>query len=288
MTHSDPTPLQTLLDNKFDSLSDKGKLLAKCVLDKPDKAVFMTTRQLGAEAGVSEATVIRFVRQLGFDTYSAFIAALRDLIDRRFTLMERSRMTQPVMVSEDKELDWLISQDITNIKAMHNRVELETVKAVRQTLKSAPAVLVIGARLSYSSAHYMGWTLSKIRPNVQILNGSDRTAIDQMAFAPQGTAVVIITTSRYPNELIRLGKVARRQKFKQILITDSTSCPLSPFSDHLMVAPQTAVPFLGNPAGIICLIHYLLSCLASDMKETSQSVQEKLEQVYLENDIWFN
>ncbi|HCY83601.1 MAG TPA: MurR/RpiR family transcriptional regulator [Desulfobacteraceae bacterium] len=285
---SEPKSLQTVLDEKFDTLSGKGKLLAKCILSKPDKAVFMTTRQLGAEAGVSEATVVRFVRQLGFDTYAQFIASLRDFIDHRFTLMERGRMVQPIMVSDDKELDWLVSQDITNIKAMHKRVDLETVKAVRKLLKAAPAVFVVGARLSYSCAHYMGWTLSKIRPNVSILNGSDRTAMDQMIFAPEGTVVVIVATSRYPNELIRIGKIARRQNFKIILITDSNSCPLAAFSSHVMVAPLTTIPFLGNPTCLISLIHYLLNCLASDMKDDLKAHQEKLEQAYLENDIWFN
>ncbi len=285
---SNPKTLQEILDETYDTLSGKGKLLAKCVLAKPDKAVFMTTRQLGAEAGVSEATVIRFVRQLGFDTYAQFITSLRGLIDRQFTLMERGRMIHPVMVSEDKELDWLMSQDITNIKAMHKRVDLEQVKAVRKILKQATAVLVIGARLSYSCAHYMGWTLGKIRKNVSILNGSDKTTMDQMIFAPEGTAVVIIATSRYPNELIRMGKIARRQNFKKIVITDSPSCPVTPFSDHTLIAPMTTVPFLGNPACIISLIHYLLNCLAADMKDELKEFQKKLEQAYLENDVWFN
>ncbi|MEH0018573.1 MAG: MurR/RpiR family transcriptional regulator [Desulfobacter sp.] len=288
MTISEPTTLQAILDEKYDALSGKGKLLAQCVLSRPDKAVFMTTRQLAAESGVSEATVIRFVRQLGFDTYAQFISSLRDLIDQKFTLMERGKMAQPVMVSEDRELDWLVGQDITNIKAMHKRLDLVQAKAVRKILRQAPAVFVIGARLSYSPAHYMGWTLGKLRKNVSILNGSDRTAMDQMIFAPKGSAVVVIATSRYPNELIRMGKIARRQNFRQILITDSTACPLTPFSDHVLTAPLAAVPFLGNPAGMICLIHYLLTCLASDMKDELKQFQERLEQAYLENDIWFN
>ncbi len=248
----------------------------------------MTTRQLGAEAGVSAATVIRFVRQLGFDTYAQFITALRDLIDQRFTLMERGRMTRPAMISENKELDWLISQNITNIKAMHKRVDLEVVKVVRHLLKESPQLFVVGARLSYSCAHYMGWTLGKIRSNVSILNGSDRTCMDQMVFAPDGTTVIIIATTRYPNELIRVGKIARRNNFNQILITDSMSCPLAPFSDHVLAAPLTTVPFLGNPSCIISLIHYLLNCLAADMKDELKAHQERLEQAYIENDIWFN
>ncbi|WP_022666687.1 MurR/RpiR family transcriptional regulator [Desulfospira joergensenii] len=280
--------LQTILNDAYDTLAGKGKLLAEFVLASPDKAVFMTTRQLGAAVGVSEATVVRFVRQLGFESYAKFISSIRDLIDRKFTLMERERMSHPVSGSEDRELDRLINQDIADIKAMHKRVDRDQIKTISRILKDAPAVYVMGARLSFSTAHYMGWTMAKIREHVHILNGSDRTSMDQMVLAPEGTVVVIIATSRYPNELIRMGKIARRQKFSQILITDTLSCPLAPLSDQVLIAPLTTVPFLGNPASLVCLIHYLLNCLAAEMGENLKTHQEKLEQAYRENDIWFN
>jgi len=289
MITSDPRELQARIDEKYDSLAGKGKRLAQFILSNPDKAVFMTTRQLGAAAGgVSEATVVRFVRQLGFDTYAQFISSLRDLIDKKFTLVDRGRMTQPITGEEDIELDWLIRQDITNIKAMQNHVDQDRIKAVCKILGQASAVFVMGARLSYSSAHYMGWTLGKIRKNVSILNGSDRTTMDKMILAPKGTTIVVISTTRYPNELIRMGKIALRQGFKQILITDSSACPLAGFSEHVLVAPQATIPFLGNPVGLVSLIHYLLTSLASDMKDEMKAYQKKLEQAYLENDIWFN
>jgi DNA-binding MurR/RpiR family transcriptional regulator len=280
--------LQAIIHEKYDSLTSKGRRLADFVLSSPDKAVFMTTRQLAAAVDTSEATVVRFVRYLGFSNYAVFINTLRDLIDRELTLVERGRMSHLVAGSEDAELDRLINQDIRSIRAMHKNIDAAVAQAVRSTLKSAPAVHVMGSRLSYSAAHYMGWTLSKIRPAVFILNGSDRTSMDQLIFAPPGSAVVIIATSRYPNELVRLGKIPRRQGLCQILITDSTSCPLVQFSDHVLITPQKSIPFLGTPVSMISLIHYLLHTLATDMGESLKQHQEKLDQAYLENDIWFN
>lgn len=280
--------LQKIIQNNYDTLAAKGKILANFVLTHPDKAVFMTTRQLAAAVGASEATVVRFVRQLGFESYALFISTLRDVIDRELTLIERGELSQPVKGSEDAELDRLINQDIQNIRAMHKNIDLAVVRSVREILKVAPHVYVMGSRLSYSPAHYMGWTMSKIRPDVFILNGSDRTSMDRMVFAPEGSAVVVVVGSRYPNEIIRLGKMARRQGFSQILITDSPSCPLVQFSDHVLIAPQKSIPFLGTPVSMISLLHYLLHALADSMGDAMKPHQEKLEQAYLENDIWFN
>lgn len=287
MIASDPVILQTIIDEKYQSLAAKGKLLASFVMSNPDKAVFMTTRQLAAASGTSEATVIRFVRQLGFKSYALFIAALRDLIDRELTLLERRKLKRTVKGSDEEELNRLVEQDIGNIITMQKEMDLKRAKKVREVLKAASEIYVIGARLSYSPAHYLGWTLSKIRSNVTILNGSDKTSIDRMVFAKEDTAVVIVATSRYPNELIRMGKIFRRRNFVQILITDSKACPLAPFSDHILVAPQTSIPYLGNPVSIISMIHYLLHSLTGEMGEELRRHQEKLEQAYMENDIWF-
>ncbi|MCG8686270.1 MAG: MurR/RpiR family transcriptional regulator [Desulfobacterales bacterium] len=280
--------LQKIIDEKFETLAAKGKLLAEYVLSHPDKAVFMTTRQLAAAVGASEATVVRFVRQLGFDTYALFIATLRDLIDRELTLIERGELKLPVHGGDDRELDRLVEQDIQNINAMHKSVDVEVVKKIRTAMKAASRIYVMGSRLSYSSAHYMGWTLSKIKDGVTILNGSDSTTMDRMVFAPADSLVIVIATSRYPNELIRLGKIAHRQGMNQVLITDSPSCPLIQFSDHVLVAPQRSIPYLGSPVSLISLIHYLLHTLAGELGEAIKPHQERLEQAYLENDIWFN
>ncbi len=282
------TSLNKIINKHYSELTSKGKMLAEFVMSNPDKAVFMTTRKLAAAVGTSEATVVRFVRQLNFESYALFIQALRDLIDTELTLIERNRLANPVVRSEDAELERITNQDIENIRAMSKNIDLAEVKKIRKVLKDSEAVYIIGSRLSYAPAYYMGWTMAKIRKNVSLFKGSDRTTIDQLIFAPQKTAVVVISTSRYPNEIIRMGKLAKRHKLKLILLTDSSSCPLIQFSDHVLIAPLKTIPFLGNPAALISLINYLVHTLAADMGKELKIHQEKLEQAYLENDILFN
>jgi DNA-binding MurR/RpiR family transcriptional regulator len=282
------TGLHKTIDKHYPELTAKGKMLAEFVMSSPDKAVFMTTRELAAAVGTSEATVVRFVRKLSYTSYAFYIQALKELIDTELTLIERNRLANPVVRSEDTELERITNQDIDDIRAMVKNIDLSEVKKIRTILKKSAAVYIIGSRLSYSPAHYMGWTMAKIRKNVRIFKGSDRTTIDQLIFAPPKTAVVVIATSRYPNELIRMGKIAKRHRMKLILLTDSSSCPLIQFSDHVLTAPLKTIPFLGTPASLISLINYLVHTLAADMGAELKKHQEKLEQAYLENDILFN
>jgi len=280
--------LNKIINKHYPQLTVKGKLLAEFVLSSPDKAVFMTTRKLAAAVNASEATVVRFVRQLEYPSYALFIKALREHIDIELTLIDRSRLINPVVRNEDAVLEMITNQDIENIRAMGKNINLSEVKKIKKILKKSEAVYVIGSRLSYAPAFYLGWTMAKIRKNVNIFKGSDRTTIDRLIFASQNSVVVIIATSRYPNELIKMGKLAKRHKLKLILLTDSSSCPLVQFSNHVLIAPLKTIPFLGNPASLISLINYLVHSLAADMGKDVKQHQKKLEQVYLENDILFN
>lgn len=290
---SDTESLTKVIDTQYTGLTATGKKLAEFVLAKPERAVFMTTRQLAAAVGASEATVVRFVRQLNYPSYALFIDALKRLIDTQLTLIDRGRISRPelsgkIVRSEDRIFERMINEDIENIREMSKRLDFSEIKKIRKILKDSKEVHIIGSRLSYAPAYYMGWTLAKVRKNVNIFKGSDRTTIDRLVYSPKKTAVVLIATSRYPNELVRMGKIAKRYKFKLILLTDSTSCPLTQFSDHVLIAPSKTIPFLGNPTSLISLINYIVHTQATALGSALKEHQEKLEQAYLENDILFN
>jgi len=280
--------LTKIIDTKSFKLTPKAKLLGEYILKNPQKAVFMTTRELAATVGTSEATVVRFVRNLGYGSYSLFIKELRKHIDTELTLMDRNTLSESELEGVNISLGAIVNQEIDNLKMLHKSIDPETAEQVIRILDQYQFVYVIGSRLSYASAYYMGWAMTKIRGNIHILKGSDRTAVDWLTIASENSAVVIIATSRYPNELIRIGKMVRRQGLKLILITDSSSCPLIHFSDYSLVARLTAIPFIGSPTSLACLIKYLVHAVAERRGSKLQAHQEKLEQAYRENDILFN
>ncbi|BCL61784.1 N-acetylmannosamine kinase [Desulfomarina profundi] len=279
--------LTKTIQEHYQGLTAKGKILADFIRSRPDKAVFMTTRQLAAEVGVSEATVVRFVRQLNFTSYSLLIDKLREHIDTELTLLDRSKLTQSVVHTDDELLQKMLSRNIEDIKSLSQSIDLNEIKKVRDHIKNAKSVHIIGSRLSYSLASHMSWTLGKLRPEVHLLKGSDTTCIDRLVFIDPDSVIVIIATTRYPNDLIKVGKLVRRQQLKMILLTESSTCPLSQISNHTLIASSTGIPYLGATISLLCLINYLVESLSAEMGEELQLHQQKLEQTFLENDLLF-
>jgi len=269
------------------SLTPKGRIVGNYILENPRKAVFMTTKELAAKCRVSEATVVRFVGQLGYSGYGAFRQALRDFVDTDLTLPDRTAVSGLKGPDTDR-LRRVVVEEMDNLRYFFETVDMEVMNKIVDYIEKSKDIYIVGSRLSFTFAYYLGWSLTKVRPNVRILRGSDSTSIDWLTIAPAESLVVIIATTRYPNELIRLGKMVRRLGQKLVVIADSLLCPLTQFAHLSLIAPTKNIPFIGNPTTISCIINYLVLELASRNGHRLEDHQEKLEQVYRENDILFN
>ena len=60
MNDSQKHPVLKGIANQLDTLTPKGKILGRYIIQNPRKAVFMTTKELSEACGVSEATVVRY------------------------------------------------------------------------------------------------------------------------------------------------------------------------------------------------------------------------------------
>lgn len=280
-------PFLKHLQEKRVSLTPKGKALADFVVENPLQAVFMTTRQLGQAAGVSEATVVRVVDRLGYKGYPDFIKDLRELVDTQLTLVDRVALTR-VNGAAAERMFRVFEEEITNLREFYENADFETIRRAAGLLLESPRVYVVGSRLSYTFAYYLGWSLTKIRGHVQILRGSDSTSIDWLTIAPGDSLVVIFATSRYPNELIRLARLARRLDQKLLVVSDSATCPINQFADIHIVVRCLHFPVIGSPSLMACLINCLTAEMIDRGGDGVKPHQEKLEQAYRENDVLFN
>jgi DNA-binding MurR/RpiR family transcriptional regulator len=279
--------LQDRMGKIFDELTPKSRIIGDYVKENPLKVVFMTVAELAKACAVSEATVVRFVRQLGYGGYSDFQLSLRDFVDTELTLLDRVDLADMVEPGAER-FRRVVSEEIDNLRQLFEHADIEQMGRAVSLLYSSPQIYVIGSRLSYALSHYLGWSLTKVRGGIQILKGSDKTTIDWLTISPADVLVVVITVSRYPNELIRLAKLAKRLDRQLLVLTDSSACPIIHEADESLIAPSSHIPLIGSPTSLSCLITYLVKELASRYGDELKKHQEKLEQAYWENDVLFN
>lgn len=287
MTESHSNPTIAHIISKLDAMSPKNRILGNFIIQNPDKAVFMTTKKLAQACSLSEATVIRFVTGLGFKKYSRFQQALREFVNTGMTLPERADLQDNDSPVFDR-FHRLVLEELNDLHYLYKNLDIDAVTEIVDLLSEKSSVYVTGARLSYTFAYYLGLSLSKIRKGIQTIVGSDSNAIDVLACAPEQSLVILIATTRYPNELIKLSRLVNRLGHKLVVLTDSSISPVIQFADISLVVPSKSIPFIANPTNMMCVIKHIIQELARKKNVGLKDHQERLERIYLENDILFN
>jgi DNA-binding MurR/RpiR family transcriptional regulator len=280
-------PVINDISNKLDSLTPKAQILGNYIMQNPSKAVFMTTKELAQTCDISEATVVRFVSTLGYEGYSDFQNALKDFVNTGLSLPERADIKGIKEHGADR-LHRGVLEELGNLQHLYENISVETMNEFVDQLDKVNTVYVVGSRISYTYAYYLGWSLTKIRKGIHILKGSDSTSFDLLVNANSPSLVILTTSTRYPNELIKLARMIQRSSHTLLTMTDSSICPIIGFSDLSLVVPSRSIPFIGNVSGMLVAIQYIVQELANKRGENLENYQKQLEQVYLENDILFN
>ncbi|MFK5952960.1 MAG: MurR/RpiR family transcriptional regulator [Desulfobacterium sp.] len=277
----------TTILNKLDSLTPKGRIIGNYITQNPTKAVFMTIKELADACKTSEATVIRFIDSCGYKGYGDFQQNLKGFLDTGLSLLERGDL-QGINKPGMNRLNNVVLDELSNLQHLYETIDIKKLEEAVNTISENSTIFVTGSRLSYTFSYFLGWSLSRIRKGIHTIKGSDTTSIDLLANAPEKSLVIMIATTRYPNELIKLARFIRREGHTLLVITDNNMCPMIQFAQHFLQVPINSIAYIGNTSNMMCTIRYIVQEIASRQGEALEEHQKKLEQVYLENDILFN
>ena len=179
---------------------------------------FETAGSVARRIGVSEASVGRYCRAIGFRHFKDLKTSLRgDLGDRAFLIGDRLRdFAERNRTGESRALE----REIAAIVANHELAATPAFRAVAIRLAHAEKVFVAGFQTERGHAQYLAHGLSYLRPGVHLMDAADGTFADLLLDAPAEAALVIIDGRRYSRLARHLGIGARAAGTHVTLITD--------------------------------------------------------------------
>jgi DNA-binding MurR/RpiR family transcriptional regulator len=179
---------------------------------------FETAGSVAHRIGVSEASVGRYCRAIGFRHFKDLKASLRgDLGDRAFLIGDRLRdFAERSRAGESRALE----KEIAAIVANHELAATPAFHAVAERLACSPQVFVAGFQTERGHAQYLANGLSYLRPGVHLMDAADGTFAELLLDAPAEVSLVLIDGRRYSRLARHLGIAARTAGTHVTLITD--------------------------------------------------------------------
>ncbi len=249
------------------------------------EAAELTANALSKKTGVSEATVVRFAKGLGFAGYPELIEALRATNKSRLTSIERLEIAEARLGSN--ALEATLNAEIRSLKATLESVKPESFDCAVRGLLRAKNIYIVGTRSSTSLADYMYFYMTLILEHVhlvQFATGAD--LYEQLLRISEDDALVGITFPRYSRRTVEAMRLAKKNGAMTIGITDSEASPVVRSSDVLLYARNDVTSFVDSLVAPMALINALVSELGQRRKNETRLNLAKLESLWEENTVY--
>ncbi|MCI9566923.1 MAG: MurR/RpiR family transcriptional regulator [Lawsonibacter sp.] len=257
------------------SLTRTDASIAEYILEHIDTIGLQTSTALAEAIGVSDTSIIRFIRKLGFKGYADF---RNEMAGRMAKQCDQSRQAASLLSGEKYALtkdrlkkDSLI-RDISdctldNLEKSFSKLDNETVDQVVDILLKSRRRFVAGFRGTASCAQYMSNRLVLLLPNIVPILHADSSAIEALVDIEADDCLFLYSFMRYSEINYCLLDIARRKGAKVILMTDSYTSPLASKSDIVLVAKVTGLGFTNSYVAPLSISEVILLTI-SDRKDS--------------------
>ena len=250
------------LRRRYAELSPALQQVARYLLDHPSEVVTSSMRSVGARAGSTPATLVRFAQHVGYAGWPELKAALT--VDMGLGPdAYGARARQLVGRVRDHTLtDEMFEVQRGNLELTQRQIAPALLKACA-LLERAPQVHAAGFRACLPIAFSFFYVYRMFRSSVQLVDGQGGTLeMQQRAFA-KGDAVLVASFAPYSREALQVAQAAKAAGCKLLAVTDSVASPLSLIADETLLFAIRSPSFFPSVAAGVAVVEALVELLAS-------------------------
>lgn len=219
----------TAMKNQLTSME---KRIAEYVLEDPERIKNLNTYDVAKNCKVSQATIVRFAKKMGFSGFPEFKLTLSQDIGNRKAESHINIMHEELKPDDTFEI---IGKKVTNenIRAVNNTYEItdfnELEKAV-QAINKARKIMLVGVGFSGIVAKDFYFKLMELGKVASFENDS-HMQLSYISTMNENDILFVISHSGKTLELFNLVKVAKNRGIKIITLTNVANNPIRELGD---------------------------------------------------------
>lgn len=231
-------PCSVLIQSIYPSLRNSEQMVADFVLSAPQEVLQLTMLNLSRQIGVSEASVIRFCKRIGYSGYSEFKLMLAKEVGQRGS--EGFECDDGIEIYSDSELEEIPQKVISrSIRALEDTLQIfnqrEYERAVH-VLSSARRVVLFGVGNSASVAEDAATKFLRLGIQCSVADDAHVQMMTAIHLRPGDVAIGISHSGRTKDTVDAL-KLARESGATTICITNHQASYITEAADiHLLTA----------------------------------------------------
>ena len=274
--------IENLIKEHYLSLSKGCKRVASYILDHYSHAALLSSTELAEAAGVSDTTVVRFSKALGFNGYAEFKRCLRSNMYETNLYDDLQRMN--VDRSDQSSANYMrsIAEDLQEFT---NSIDYGLINTIVRRLLDSQQIYIGGLGSAAVVAKYLFTYIRKMGFNPILLVEEGHTLREYlMNITSQDTLIMCSYPKMFQDER-EMARMAKRGGATLVTITDSETSALLLESDYNLSARQKEKTFFNSYVLPMALCDLLLLKIYEFAPEKVDASLKRYTEVVSQRDI---
>ncbi len=252
--------------NAVDGVLTRSETVLAQWLRLNEAALAMETgATIAAKTGLSEITVSRFLRRLG---YKGITALKEDLRDGASARLGGSDLYLRLM---DSELGTLIRRDAEAVLAIGNQIARPEWQEAVAAIHAADEVFVTGFQTVKGAAEDFSRRLAIIRPGVRFLAAHESGLAEWITAPAAQDCLILIDTVPYAREAEAIVRLARRSGMAVVVITEELNTWAAAHTPFVFFVVNEVRAYVESSGPLVSLLSVLIHAVAAQSPETAKA-----------------
>ncbi|GAB4539519.1 MAG: MurR/RpiR family transcriptional regulator [Anaerolineae bacterium] len=268
------------LEAYLPGLTKSQQRIASYLLASYDEATFLSAADLAERLNVSEATVVRFAKAVGYDGFPQMRRHLQELFRARFTPAARlQRKLSELASSQGTVLTKVINMEVQYLAEAAHTIEPADFDRAVDILLSGQRIFVFGSGPSGILADLAELRLRRLGVLTIGMTESGRHLLEKLQLLQQGDAVLATGFHHVRAELVAVLDHARTLGCRSILLTDTLGLVLQSKVEVVLAARRGPVSTFHSLTVPMAILNALILAVAMARPDESLAALNWLEQM---------
>jgi DNA-binding MurR/RpiR family transcriptional regulator len=265
LNKSEKSNLDKLIIQKYPELSKKEQLVADFLLQTQHTIIVLSGKEVAAHSGVSEATIVRFAKRLGFTGYRSLkfhlVQEAKEMVmpEDSFKLLSRER-------NHVSTANRVADMEIENIRQTISQINPEQLKDFVQILRNSRQIFTIGLGISSLMARIAAYLFNQAGVRAFACQKDEHAFIERLIHLRMKDVVLALSFPPYSKETIEALKFCNQRDVQCLAITDKPTAPIVEWSHAHLIVKSNNMFFTNATAAISMILNTLATELAFSHK----------------------
>ncbi|OUQ77503.1 MurR/RpiR family transcriptional regulator [Flavonifractor sp. An100] len=216
------------IKHEYIHMTKSFKRTADFILLARERILLYSASTLASLIGVSDATIIRFCRYLGYNGYSEFKQALISALEQKPVSSLGSIPPQMQESYASQEYASIALQyEIYALKELLETLSINKITQTVDAIERSKKIYFLGLGSSSIPARSLYFSFDRLQLNCTLLDFGGNALMEKLAFCDKEDLLIATTFPRYSKDCHEALKLARTNGTFTVLISDGNSSALS-------------------------------------------------------------